>query len=746
MSQPLDLRGRAIIADAGATRTLFGIKRGMHGVAKQATAMSTVVTNAGKSATLAGKRMQKMTGGVSGTGLVGFGAAAGGAAFLRNEYNYQAAMNRTQAILNITNEKAFKPHRDLVIELAKRYPTTSAQIAQGASELAMAGMSLKEVNNALEATVQGSMASGESIKIVGMGVTDVVMGLGKALTKGNFLHINNVLAAGATSYAQNYRQFLDGLAKTAPLARMQGMAVERLVGILGILADAGFKGAKGGTALRTSMINAAAPSKKAQDLLARYNVDLTKFQKRVDNFQLTGAKGARSLSEYIAQELNIDSERANLSSVLKPILSDPKALKNIPSLKQRLAAAIRNSLGVDDPENARLIGKSVERFVQAGFQQMNFEGFLRHLAKEGLDNNTVLMKELFGKRFVAQMAGVIASMRSGAFDKKLGDIFLPRIEGAVKRFAQILMKGLPGALKRLAGAFDGLMRALASSGAIDEVVKGLNWLRDAINGLSKTDKTILKWATLAGLGFAALAPIGFVIMGVVGGITSLATGIGLLVGAGATLARFTGILKGFSAAAKAAGAAAAAIGLGAAGAGAGAAATGAGAAGAGALALSRKRALPGAGKVASGAAAGKVGGRLLGRLIPGLGWALAAYGIYEAVQAYRKTGSLKDAGKAFIGLPTGDGKATPGAGAGRTTAQKGGPSVEEMQRTASRIKSIAGGIDLTAEGRRVAETFAAGIRSGAASVEAAAQDLGRRARAASKVQLNTGPSMQGLMP
>ena len=79
--------------------------------------------------------------GGGGAGMAGLGATALAGGFLASELKYQEAMNRTKAILNITSKKGFKPHRDLVIDLAKRYPTTSAEIAKGASELAMAGMS-----------------------------------------------------------------------------------------------------------------------------------------------------------------------------------------------------------------------------------------------------------------------------------------------------------------------------------------------------------------------------------------------------------------------------------------------------------------------------------------------------------------------------------------------------------------------------------------------------------------------------
>lgn len=763
MAGPLDLRGRVTIVDAGATGTLKRIGGTMDAVARQARTASGYVSNIGTSANRGGRRMGAPLGGMSGTGMVGFGAAAGGVGFLRNEMEYQDAMNRTQAVLNVVDEKAFQPHRDLVVDLATRYPATSAEIAKGASELAMSGMSLGQVNEVLEATVQGAMASGESIKTVGMGVTDVVMGLGQALTNENFANINNIMAAGATSYAQDYTQFLAGLQKTAPIARVTGTSVEHLVGLLGILANAGFKAEKGGTALRTMMIRMGAPTPKARAQLAKYNIDLEEFRGAMDRSLVSGTEGMRRL-QGILTESGLQGDYS-LGGV-EEIINNPEFLGEPAKLRAALAQHLSTALGNADGYSAEMLQEAVNTFVGGAFKNVDVMGLFNKLGETGAMNDLEALAAIFGVRFSAQGAAVMGSMfqidpNTGKtqFDAAF-DTFASRIPNAVERFSKILMQGLPGAVRRLAGAFDGLLRAMASSGAIDTVVSAINGLRDAITWLGGIDPSILNAVTLALLGLGVLAPIGMAISAVGGGLATLAGGAMLIGGMIGRITRLASALLRLGKAGKAAG---------------GLFSLGKGAVGGAAAAAASARMITGMGGVAAGAASGRMiqgmsragtaaaasgaaggaswlgklagfGARGLGRLFLPLSVGLMAW---DAWDGYQKTGTLSGAALNALtfGLYSGEANAAEAppdaaAGPGEVEPQATGAAAA-AQTAAEQIRQIFASINLEAEGRQAMETYAAGIRAGGASAIAAARNVasGVKSAASGRVQLNTGPAM-----
>ena len=736
MAGPLDLRGRVTIVDGGATATLKRIGGAMSQVAAQSRAATTYLGNATKSVAHGGRTLAAPIGGMGGTGMVGFGAAAGSLGFLRTEMEYQQAMNRTQAVLNELDETKFQRHRDLVVDLAKRYPATSAEIAKGASELAMSGMSLEQVNAVLEATVQGSMASGESIKTVGMGVTDVVMGLGWALTNANFDKVNNIMAAGATSYAQDYTQFLAGLQKTAPLARMTGTSLEVLTGMLGMLANAGFKAEKGGTALRTMMIRMGAPTPQAMAQLAKYGIKLEQFRGQMDQSLVSGAAGMRRLQDIVT-ESGLQGD-ISLGGVEK-ILNDPKLLADSTKLRAALAKELGRALEGTDGYSAKLIQEAVNTFVGSAFKNLDVMGFYRELGKRGALNDIEALSALFGLRFTAQGSAIMASMFTidpntgkSAFDAAF-DTFQSRIPNAVAQFSEILMKGLPGAVKRLGGAFDGLLRAMASSGAIDTIVGAFDRLRDGINWLSSVNPDLLKGLTLALVGLGVLAPVGMAISAIGGGLIMLGRGVMAVGGLLARIWALTRALTGLGQAAQTAGKIGWLFGAGAAG-GLGGAAAGAAAGGA---------------AVGGWKLGAKLGGKTLLRSLGLVG--LVGMALYDAYQGYQKDG-VKGAilNPLTLGLYSSGAEASeaPGGDAGAHALppidvdQQSDAALDAARRSAAEIEQTFSAIDLSDAGRRMMESLAAGITAGGASAVAAANSVAAQVRAAGeRVQLNTGPAM-----
>lgn len=694
------------------------------GTMRAAAAGSTPIL--GRAAGAVGRYGRRLSGIANGPGMGAMGAAAGTYAFLNNELQYQEAMNRTQAILNQTDENAFKPHRDLVVDLAKKYPATSAEIAKGASELAMAGMSMEQVNEVLEATVQGSMASGESIKTVGQGVTDVIMGLGQQLTGENFGKINDLLAAAGTSYAQDYTEFLAGFAKTAPIARMLGLDAKDLAGYLGILADANFKAEKGGTAFRTSLINLAAPGNKAQAWLRHFKVDLTKFREQVDEFQLGGEAGGKALSNLIADSLGLESG-SGLEAQLTQMLSRDGAFQNVPQLKRRLVNAVVTGLGLEDAESTEKVSEAVNSFIQAGFTRLNVPALLQKLSAVGFDTNMEAMKELFGKRFVAQMGVILNSLRDGSFAKKFEGTFLPRIEGAVKRFSDILLKGLPGAVRRLGGAFDGFLRTAAASGAIETIAAGFEKLTSMLNRLSETNPQLLKFGTLAVVALGALAPIGFAISGIATGLTALGAALGLVnlpflafAGAAAFIvsnlsgvsAFLSGVTDGFVKGLGPAAPILQKVGEG--------------------IAWIAETTLSLLGPLGESEAKWRSWGETVGGIIA---WPIRQLGklIDLAVRAGGALGFGSDGSqKAAASDAGGDRPLNFGAGlAGALGGGGGGSSPAAVKRdvetvtatvrsAASEIRDVMSGVDLRAEGERIMNSLAAGMRAGIPSIRSAA--------------------------
>ncbi len=756
MAGPLDLRGRVIITDAGATGTLSriqGLMAGIAGAAKAPVSALGAVQRQGRQLA------------AGGTGMGGLGATFLGGYFLKSQYDLEKALNYTQSFLDITDKTKFKPLRDEVIRLATAYPAMSHEIAKGTAEMAQAGMPLDTIRATLESTVQGAMASKESIKTVAAGVTDVVLGMGMPFKTAAeqakaFYFVNNVMAASAASANDTYVGFLHGLSKAAPVARALGVDLQTLAAAHGTLANAGIKAERAGTALRTMMVRMLVPTKKAREQMAAEGIDLSRFT-RIDTSKLSGG----GLQSALMTGLGLDTR--GISGAIEEVIRDRTLQNNVGVMGDKLTELIASHLKIDegDVEGRKALTASIRNYLASTASKLDFKGAFKYLGDKNA--SVAVWKELFGVRHIEKAATLIEQMASGKFDEVLQNI-IDKSPGAVARRAGIQMQGYVGAVDRMISAWDGFLRTLADTGVIDNVTNAITSVTQAITSLAKSNPKLLEFGTYAVLAAAAAAPLGFALAG-------LAKGLGVLVRGASLILKFSGAL----AVLRSVGAGAVAI-LGALGRAVARLALGktlaAGGAGiVGGMGLGGAATVAGGGVVA-GAAAKKVGRKVLLRFIPGVGLALTGVGVWDAIQEYRKTGDTKKAGEAFLmgqsdprqaardandramrqGWMTSPIPSTPPAAPGppasptapnvfgRPPDQPASGVVDETAQAMQRAQEIIRSVDLTSEGRRIMESLAAGLRAGISSVDAAMGEAAASVRAgAAKVRLNTGPAMRG---
>jgi len=508
---------------------------------RAAQAMGRSLNRAGRHMSRFGRQAQS-TGSLAGAMITGV--------MLKRQYDYEKSLNKTQSILRILNRDAFTPLRDKVAEIAAAYPAMRDEIAQGTSEMAMAGMGMKTIIATLEETVRGSMASGESIATVAGGVTDVIMGMALPFKNAtqqaeSFKKVNDALAAGASTYNQTYTALLRGLGRAGPVSRSVGMSLTDTAAILGSLADAGFKGSKGGKALSTSMVRVAAPTKAARTQLRAAGIELDQFMSRTAKFQGKGQGGV--LGEMIQENIGLFADESVINSIDR-ILENEDITKNASVLGDRLTQALTTGLDVNDAEGAAKVRETVSQFVRAGFSNLDFMGFMREVAGKGLDANTAFMDAVFGKRHISKMSALTSTLSSGAFDEKRIKL-IERMPGAVKQMADIQMQGFVGSVQRLASAFDALSETLlVDTGIIKRISEFAGSLKSLANSAQEANPTLLKLAGWALIAMPAIAAFGFAVMGIGSAVTmlgSLAAAAGSLVLAAGPLAP---VLAGIAAA------------------------------------------------------------------------------------------------------------------------------------------------------------------------------------------------------
>ena len=150
-------------------------------------------------------------------------------------------------------------------------------------------------------------------------------------------------------------------------------------------------------------------------------------------------------------------------------------------------------------------GININDFVTKGGQLKNFSGLIERLQKTSMTTGEVF--QIFGERG----ARAILNLQKQGKNLKEFTKELKNSDGTAQEMADTMMKGLPGAMKRLASAWEGLMLKLTAGDVGTFINKLINRVVKLINWFSNLDPAILKViVTLAGI-VAVVGPILFIV-------------------------------------------------------------------------------------------------------------------------------------------------------------------------------------------------------------------------------------------
>ncbi|MEP3245101.1 MAG: phage tail tape measure protein [Sneathiella sp.] len=144
----------------------------------------------------------------------------------------------------------------------------------------------------------------------------------------------------------------------------------------------------------------------------------------------------------------------------------------------------------------------------------------------GSGNQLKAIEMLFGKISMAGATELISKAQTGELQKFAET--LRNVDGRAKSMSNTLMKGAPGAVKRMASAFEGMMLAIADSGLIDWFTDVTEALTRFIKYIAQSDSSILKWGTVITGIVAVSGPFLIAIGLIASGMGTLLTAIKLL--------------------------------------------------------------------------------------------------------------------------------------------------------------------------------------------------------------------------
>lgn len=219
-----------------------------------------------------GAMSDKFFGGV----LKGAKMAAGGTAALLGSSavigsGFEAQMSTVQAISQ-ASEEDMKRLNALAKEMGETTKFSAEEAGQGLEYMAMAGWKTADMINGLPGIMYLAAASGEELGLVSDIVTDAMTAFGMQASES--ARFADVLAQASASSNTNVAMMGETFQYVAPVAGAFGYSIEDVAIATGLMANAGIKGQKAGTAMRAMLTNLAKPTKQIQGYMDALKISL----------------------------------------------------------------------------------------------------------------------------------------------------------------------------------------------------------------------------------------------------------------------------------------------------------------------------------------------------------------------------------------------------------------------------------------------------------------------------------------
>lgn len=549
---------------SGAARTAGGLQGMLNGAAGRADALA-----------------RSMRGVTIGVGLLG------GAAFLAAK-DFESAMKEVQAVTGSTGEE-FKALEDAARAAGRTGLFSAKEAALGLSELSRAGFTAQQAIDALPPVLNlATAANMEVAETAKVAVTQLyVFGLAARDTA----RVADAIAEADFRSVTSMEELSNALQYAAPVAEKAGLSFEETSASLAMMANAGFRGSMGGTALRAIFAHLLAPSKKAAGILKEYGIQvsdadgkmrpLVDIMKQFEKANITagdamtifGQRGGPGFLGFLKQgdeQLSKLTKEVQLAGHEVETMSDKFEL-TAEQTKRLKKSFLDTFMTVDDMkydinETSVLLGAYVDKGYNAADASKHLTDVLGVLNSKGfakvidasVDAQGHLVDSEGNVMSLAQRVGELQSAaQHGA--KGLDDLGLSTSDldmltgfsidtlvkytqaneeaGRTSDVAKIKMDSMQGSLKRLKGALENVAITVFSSGILDVFADMADSVAGFLNHIDKVSPKLLKFGSIVLVAAAAVSPLASVVSFLLRGLASLVglfgalfTPVGVLVG------------------------------------------------------------------------------------------------------------------------------------------------------------------------------------------------------------------------
>lgn len=269
--------------------------------------------------------------------------------------DFESSMSNVQAISGATAEE-MQQLNDKAKEMGETTKFSASESADAFSYMAMAGWKTEDMLEGIEGVMNLAAASGADLATTSDIVTDALTAMGyEAKDAGR---LADVMAAASANANTNVELMGSTFKYVAPVVGALGYDMEDTAVAIGMMANAGIKGDKAGTALRSTLNRLSAPPKECAEEMEKLGISLTDGEGNMKTLmqvmeELRDAFSGLSETEQTAAAKHIAGQEA-MSGLLAIVNGSEKDF-------EKLSNAITNSNGaaaeMADTMNNNVSGK-----------------------------------------------------------------------------------------------------------------------------------------------------------------------------------------------------------------------------------------------------------------------------------------------------------------------------------------------------------------------------------------------------
>lgn len=348
--------------------------------------------------------------------------------------NFDSAMAQVSAVSGATGED-LETLRAKAKEMGESTKFTATEAADAFNYMAMAGWKTEDMLGGIDGILNLAAASGADLATTSDIVTDALTAMGyKASDAGR---LADVMAAASSNANTNVEMMGATFQYAAPLVGALGYNMEDTAVAIGLMANAGIKGEKAGTALRSIFTRLASPPKAAAGAMEALGISLTDangkmkpFNEVVKDLRKSFAGLDETQQTQYASALAGQEAMSGLLAVVNASPADFDKLTNAVAKSegaaQSMADTMQDNLGGDlTVLQSKLEGIKIQIYEK-------FEPTLRKAIKKVQTWLNETDWDSFGNKAIKTVKNIISPFKN--FSEKV----LPKLKSGLKVFGSVL--------------------------------------------------------------------------------------------------------------------------------------------------------------------------------------------------------------------------------------------------------------------------------------------------------------------